>query len=416
MASKVPPNDAAQPKTLAALHEKLLRKRLAVWGVVTATSVVVAIGALLIAPGSHGTRTAASGAVPELPVAAAVPMPPAELRVLKQASDALQQATEQATHRLANVERNTEATRAATNRLAEQVNKLSADSFRFTGRLANIERQIDGMTGSIKSEARKAVAEAVAKTMPTKPGYSTFGTPAPIISPPATTAPKLSLLVPVSQTGKGDDLTTAAIKTPDAKADPKSGSDSMAEAELKAGGHKSAEPKPSAGDVKAEVGIQSKKGAIARPRKELTSAEKAQIVAREAMANRAMAEKSMAAAEKAKTEKSPTRVARAEPTRRHTSHYDTSERTSFGVDLGGADSLTVAKAQWAAVKANFGPILGRLRPIAVRNHRVMVSGTYRLIAAHLRSWAAAKSVCERLARGDLACQPVKFQGNRIFWQ
>ncbi len=416
MASKVPPDDAAQPKTLPAQHNKLLRKRLAIWGAVTATSVVVALGALLIAPGSERVPTASSGAMPDIPVAAA-PVPPAELRVLKQASDALKQATEQATTQLANVERNTAATRAETKRLADKVNKLTSDSFRFTGRLANIEQQIDGITGSIRKEAQEAAAQAVAKAMPIKPGYSAFDSPAPIISPPATTPPKLSLLLPASRPGAPDNLTTATIKTPgtDAKPAAASGSESMAEAELKAGGHKTGKPSPRTTDVKAEVGIRPNKGAIERrPHKVLTPAAEAKLMADKAIANKAMAEKSMATG---KTAKPPTRIARAAPTsRRHDARYQPFPRTSYGVDLGSANSLTVAKAQWAAVKANFGPILRGLQPIAVRNHRILTSGSYRLVAAHLSSWAAAKSVCERLAKGKLACQPVKFEGEKVIWQ
>jgi len=423
MASNVPPINAAQQKPLPALQDKLLRKRLMIWGGVTATSIVVAVGVSLIASGSHRTQIAASGAVsmPDIPVATAVPLPPAEVRALRQASEALKRVTDQTATHLANVERNTAATRAETTRLAEQVNKLSVDNSRFTGRLSNIEQQIDGITGSIRKEAQKAAADAVAKAIPTKPGYSAFDSPVPIISPPATTAPKLSLLMPIAPSRTPDAITTSAIKTPvdKSKTDTASGSESMAEAELKAAGgtagHKTAERSSHTGDVKAEVGIQPKKGAIERlSHKVLTPEAEADAVAAKAIANKSMAEKRMTAA---KTGKPLTKIASVAPTRRrHVTPYRSSTRTSYGVDLGGAASVTIVKAQWAAVKANFGPILIGMRPIAVRNHRVLTSGAFRLVAGHVRSWAAAKRVCELLARHQFACEPVKFEGNKVIWE
>jgi hypothetical protein len=419
MASQVPPINAEQLKTLLAQYEKRLRVRLTIWGAATAASVVVAVGVFLIAPGGQRAQTAASGAIsmPGIPVATAVPLPPAELRAFKQASEAFKQTTA----KLANVENNTAATRAETKRLAEQVNRLSVDNSRFTGRLANIEQQIDGITGSVRKEAQKVAAEAVAKAIPTKPAYSAFDSPAPIISPPATTPPKLSLLMPVRRPGTPDALTTSAItkRGDEAKPDTTSGSEAMADAELKTAhktpDHKMSERASQTGELKASVGIQPKMGAIERRRHlVLPPAAEAERIADRAMANKRLAEKSMAKGEAAaKTAKPLRKIASVAPSSRHVT---SPVRTRYGVDLGGADSVTIAKAQWAAVKANFGPILGHMSPIAVRNHRILVTGTFRLVAGHLRSWAAAKRVCELLARQHFACEPVKFVGQKVIWE
>ncbi|MEJ2625776.1 MAG: hypothetical protein P8Z80_14915 [Pseudolabrys sp.] len=396
-----------------------MRKRLMIWGAVAAMSLVVAVGVSLVAGGNR-TQTASSGdvAMPDIPMAAA-PLPPEEFQAFKQASESFKRATDQTTAKLASVERNTVAARAETKRLADQVSKLTADSFRFTGRLSNIEKQIDGITGSITKVAQKAAVDAVAKAMPKKPGSSAFESPAPTIGRPATAPPKLSLLVPTAPKGAADTITTAAIKTPagDAKPDVTSGSEAMAEAAVttpdKSASRKTAERAPPSGELTASVGIQPKKGAIERrPHTALTPAAIAKAMADKALANKRMVEKDMARG------KAPAaKVASVEPARhRPARHYSVSSRTSYGVDLGGATSVTVAKAQWAALKANFGPILIGMRPVAVRNHRFLTSGSFRLVAGHVRSWAAAKRVCALMARQQFACEPVKFEGDKVIWQ
>ena len=41
-------------------------------------------------------------------------------------------------------------------------------------------------------------------------------------------------------------------------------------------------------------------------------------------------------------------------------------KLEFGVDLGGAASIDALRARWAAVKANYGPLLAGLNPVAAR--------------------------------------------------
>ena len=413
MASEVPPVNAEQLKTLLAQYDKRLRKRLTIWGAVAATSLVVAVGVSLLASGSNRAQTASSGGItmPDIPMAAAA-LPPAELRAFKQASEAFKRATDQTATKLASVERNTAAARAETKRLADQINKLTVDSFRFTGRLANIEQQIDGITGSITKVAQKVAADAVAKALPAKLNSSAFDSPAPTISQPATAPPRISQVLPPTLAAPDDALTTGAIKAPrpNLKPDAKDGSEAMAGVEMKGADYKTAKPDRHTAELKAEVGVQPNKGAIERP---WPGAKMAKADGKTA----AKTTLKPVAAPPGKSAKPPTRLARIEPTRRHyTTRYHFSHRTSYGVDLGGAASVTIAKAQWAAVKANFGPILVGMRPIAVRNHRFLTGGSFRLVAGHVRSWAAAKRVCALLARQKFACEPVKFEGDKVIWQ
>ena len=419
MASEVPPASAEQLKALLTQYDKRLRKRLMIWGAVAATSLVVAVGVSLVAGGNRA-QTASSGgvAMPNIPMAAA-PLPPEELQAFKQASEAFKRATDQTTAKLASVERNTVAARAETKRLADQVSKLTADSFRFTGRLANIEKQIDGITGSITKVAQKAAVDAVAKAMPKKPASSAFESPAPSIGRPATAPPKLpkiSQVLPPTLATPDDALTTGAIKSPGptVKPDTESGSDAMARAALKAAHLRMAKPAQDTGELKAEVGVQPKNGAIEKrwPGAVAPNAD-GKIAAKSAMKPTM---KPMAA-QAGKAAKPPTKVASIAPRRRHyVTRYHSSSRTSYGVDLGGAASVTVAKAQWAALKANFGPILIGMRPVAVRNHRFLTTGSFRLVAGRVRSWAAAKRVCALMARQQFACEPVKFEGDKVIWK
>ncbi len=202
MASEMPPTDAEQPKSLLAQYQTRLMWRLAAWGGAAAFSLAAVVIVSQTASGHKRLRVALFGSeqpyqMPTSVASTTVPMPPPDLIAVKRSTEAVRRATERTAARLETVEQNTAETRAETKRLALQVSKLRADSFRVTGRLANIETQIGGITGSIRKQAEEAAAAAVTRAMP-KPAFDTrtFDVTAPIISPPATLYPKLSLIVP----------------------------------------------------------------------------------------------------------------------------------------------------------------------------------------------------------------------------
>jgi hypothetical protein len=84
----------------------------------------------------------------------------------------------------------------------------------------------------------------------------------------------------------------------------------------------------------------------------------------------------------------------------------------FGVDLGTATSVDEVKAQWAAIKANFGPILTGLDSVPAPNSRPD-QGPYRLVIGPLPNMKAAHDLCSQFAVGHVACQPVEL-GDRQF--
>lgn len=87
----------------------------------------------------------------------------------------------------------------------------------------------------------------------------------------------------------------------------------------------------------------------------------------------------------------------------------------IGVDLGGARSLDIMQARWAAVKANFGPLLEGLHPVVARDTRPNMI-PYRLVVGPLPNAAAAAQVCARFAASKVTCRTTKFAGEQLSLQ
>ena len=83
--------------------------------------------------------------------------------------------------------------------------------------------------------------------------------------------------------------------------------------------------------------------------------------------------------------------------------------TDFGVDLGGAASPDLLRLRWATMKANFGPLLAGLRPVAALEHRPGPP-SYRLVVGPLPNYAEAAKLCARITAARAICRPAKFDG------
>ena len=108
----------------------------------------------------------------------------------------------------------------------------------------------------------------------------------------------------------------------------------------------------------------------------------------------------------------PTRVAAApasEPV------AEPPRKPEFGVDLGGAPTMDVLSARWAAVKANFGPLLTGLHPLATHDRRPG-STDFRLLVGPLPTAAAATQLCARFVAARVTCRTAKFDGQRLAQQ
>jgi hypothetical protein len=86
--------------------------------------------------------------------------------------------------------------------------------------------------------------------------------------------------------------------------------------------------------------------------------------------------------------------------------------TEFGLDLGGAATLDGVRQRWITVKANFGPLLSGMYPLAARDHRAGASG-YRLVVGPLPNSPAATGLCAHFAAARTACKSAKFDGEQI---
>jgi hypothetical protein len=87
-------------------------------------------------------------------------------------------------------------------------------------------------------------------------------------------------------------------------------------------------------------------------------------------------------------------------------------KLEFGVDLGGASTMDVLNARWAAVKANFGPLLTGLHPLAARDNRPGSSG-FRLLIGPVANPAAGMQLCARFTAVRITCRTTKFAGEQL---
>ena len=88
-------------------------------------------------------------------------------------------------------------------------------------------------------------------------------------------------------------------------------------------------------------------------------------------------------------------------------------KVEFGVDLGAASSMEALRMHWAAVKANYGPLLAGLHPLVTEHSRQPSGVIYRLVAGPLPNAADATKLCARLPGTRTGCRPAKFIGAEL---
>ncbi len=92
-----------------------------------------------------------------------------------------------------------------------------------------------------------------------------------------------------------------------------------------------------------------------------------------------------------------------------------SKQIEFGLDLGGGATIEAVRQRWVTVKANFGPLLSGMYPLAAREHRPGGAG-YRLVVGPLPNSMAATGLCAHFSAARTACRAVKFEGDQIAQQ
>ena len=94
------------------------------------------------------------------------------------------------------------------------------------------------------------------------------------------------------------------------------------------------------------------------------------------------------------------------------------QRTEFGVDVGGANSVGGLRALWRGLlKSKSNAPLSALRPIIVVKEGAGGLGLQlRLVAGPLRDAAAAAKICATLVESQRTCETTVFDGQRLSLQ
>lgn len=87
-------------------------------------------------------------------------------------------------------------------------------------------------------------------------------------------------------------------------------------------------------------------------------------------------------------------------------------RHEFGIELAKASDLVALRASWIGVKANFGPLLLGLNPLAVKDPHNNGKGL-RLVAGPLPNLAAARELCARFATLNGYCWPTRVDASAV---
>ena len=93
-------------------------------------------------------------------------------------------------------------------------------------------------------------------------------------------------------------------------------------------------------------------------------------------------------------------LARPEPPKRPPPHPE------YGVELATAPNMEQLRRSWLSAKANFGPLLVGLSPVAVRDHHPG-SAAVRLVAGPVPNIIAARRLCARFADLNGNCWPAR---------
>jgi hypothetical protein len=90
------------------------------------------------------------------------------------------------------------------------------------------------------------------------------------------------------------------------------------------------------------------------------------------------------------------------------------QRTEFGVDLGGANSIDGLRALWRGLLKSNAAAIASLRPIIVVKERNNGLGMQlRLVAGPLSDAAAAAKICAALIESEHPCETSVFDGQRL---
>jgi hypothetical protein len=267
-------------------------------------------------------------------------------------------------------------------RLASAIETLNGDRDRLYSRVTVLEQGLESVTGAIarQSPAAEVAATASASTEPQSSSQSSAPqnpVAAPVVSPVAAAAPATPAEKPAVEAASARNSGPAPVP-------------SVAQ------GTSNPPATPSAAPLMASKSIpappDATAGKLIKPETQanaVTASPMPEVVAPAASADDAERDPPWAASSKVAV-----------------------QRTEFGVDVGGANSLGGLRALWRGLKSNTA--LAALRPIIVVKESTTGLGMQlRLVAGPLADAAAAAKICAALLESQRPCETTVFDGQRL---
>jgi hypothetical protein len=285
-------------------------------------------------------------------------------------------------------------------RLASAVETLNDDRDRLYSRVTTLEQGLDSVTGAIarQTAATASPPPAPMAAAPTEPQSTAKNPgPAPAVAPVATAAPT------VAKTTDKPPIDTIAPEQAHATVS------SVAKASNSQASNTSASntPASSAPGASPPLPLMAAKSIMAPP-----DAAAAKLIEPEkppnAAATPAAPKPEVVAAAPPEDDAEADDPAAATPKL-------AVQRTEFGVDVGGANSVGGLRALWRGLlKSRSNAALTTLRPIIViRESSSGLGMQLRLVAGPLSDAAAAAKICAGLVENDRHCETTVFDGQRL---
>jgi hypothetical protein len=259
-------------------------------------------------------------------------------------------------------------------RLASAIDTLNGDRDRLYSRVTVLEQGLDSVTGSIARQNSAAGSPQPGPSLLSTAEQSAALLPPPVAAAPATTVAALTEK-PRDGTARQPEQTPATPAPSSASADAKASATTPA-TPLMPSRSMMAPPDPAA--TKLTVPEQ--------PPEIITAARAPEAID--------------AAAPDPAASNAPSEIA--------------VQRTEFGVDLGGANSIEGLRGLWRALLKSNAAAIASLRPIIVVKERSNGLGMQlRLVAGPLSDAAAAAKICAALIESARSCETSVFDGQRL---
>ncbi|WP_424631346.1 hypothetical protein [Bradyrhizobium sp. SYSU BS000235] len=287
-----------------------------------------------------------------------------------------------------------------TRQMSAAMDTLNKDRDRLYNRVTVLEQALDAVNGSI---AKLSLPQVVAVAAPSVAPASS-----PSSTPPQS-APQQAAAEPV--TTPSADVPTASVQPrPDTKpSDQKSADTKQRAAEVKK--EKEAQP-PSAPVVPPKI---ASVATVSPPAPAPVKVEQKPETETKPQAKAADKPSDQAAAAGDQAPAVTGSVASAEMPNSDDNVEKPVERTKFGVDLGGANSLEGLRALWRGLRGPHRELFAQMQPLIVVKERTTGRGMQlRLVAGPLSDAAAAAKLCATLTeRSKRPCEPSVYDGQLL---